>query len=111
PYSESELQRLLVEGKSVFLDFTSDWCITCKFNMRTAIETPAVRAAFEKLGIVPVLADWTNSNPEITRKLAQFDRVGVPFSLFYPPGRANDPVVLPELLTEQIVLRTIGAQP
>ena len=111
PYSEAKLQRLLGEGKSVFVDFTADWCITCKFNMRTAIDTPAVREAFAKLGIVPMLADWTNSNPEITRKLAQFDRVGVPFYLFYPPGRANDPVVLPELLTEQIVLRTIGSQP
>ncbi len=111
PYSEAELQRLLAEGKSVFVDFTADWCITCKFNMRTAIETPAVRETFSKLGIVPMLADWTNSNPEITRKLAQFDRVGVPFYLFYPPGRANDPIVLPELLTEQIVLRTVDAQP
>ena len=111
PYSEAELQRLLAEGKPVFVDFTADWCITCKFNMRTAIDTKAVRAAFEKLGIVPMLADWTNSNPEITKKLAQFDRVGVPFYLFYPAGRANDPVILPELLTEQILLRAIGAQP
>jgi thiol:disulfide interchange protein len=110
PYSEAELQRLLAEGKPVFLDFTADWCITCKFNMRTAIDTRAVREAFEKLGIVPMLADWTNSNPEITRKLAEFDRVGVPFYLFYAPGRANDPVILPELLTEQIVLRTLGAE-
>ena len=109
PYSESELQRLLAEGKPVFLDFTADWCITCKFNMRTAIDTRAVREAFEKLGIVPMLADWTNSNPEITRKLAKFDRVGVPFYLFYAPGRADNPVILPELLTEQIVLRAIGA--
>ena len=71
----------------------------------------AVRAAFEKLGIVPMLADWTNSNPEITKKLAQFDRVGVPFYLFYPAGRPDDPVILPELLTEQILLRAVGAQP
>ena len=70
-----------------------------------------MREAFEKLSIVPMLADWTNSNPEITRKLAQFDRVGVPFYLFYAPGRADDPVILPELLTEQILLRAIGAQP
>ena len=111
PYSEAELQRLLAEGKPVFVDFTADWCITCKFNMRTAIDTKAVLAAFEKLGIVPMLADWTNSNPEITKKLAQFDRVGVPFYLFYPAGRADDPVILPELLTEQILLRAIGAQP
>lgn len=111
PYSEAGLQRLLAEGKPVFLDFTADWCITCKFNMRTAIDTKAVRSAFEQLGIVPMLADWTNSNPEITRKLAEFDRVGVPFYLFYPPGDVDNPVVLPELLTEQIVLRAVGAHP
>ena len=111
PFSEVELRRLLAEGRPVFLDFTADWCITCKFNLRTAIDTKAVREAFEKLGIVPMLAEGTKTNPEITRKLAQFDRVGVPFYLFYAPGKKDDPVILPELLTEQILLRAIGAQP
>jgi thiol:disulfide interchange protein len=110
PFSEAELNRLLAEGKPVFLDFTADWCLTCKFNERTAIDTPAVRALIEEKGIVPMKADWTNSNPEITRKLAQFDRVGVPFYLFYPPGRRDNPDILPELLTEQIVLRALGGQ-
>ena len=109
PFSEDALQKLLAEGKPVFLDFTADWCLTCKFNEGTAINTPAVREAFERLGIVPMKADWTNSNPEITRALARFDRVGVPFYLFYPAGRADAPLILPELLTEQIVLNAIGA--
>lgn len=109
PFSQAELDALLAEGRPVFLDFTADWCITCKFNEKTAINTTAVRRAFERLGIVPMKADWTNANPEITRKLAQFGRVGVPFYVFYAPGRQNAPVILPELLTEQIVLRSIGA--
>jgi thiol:disulfide interchange protein len=108
-FSEAELQRLRQEGRPVFLDFTADWCLTCKFNERTAINTPAVRDLLEQKGIVPMKADWTNSNPEITRKLAQFDRVGVPFYLFYASG-AEEPAVLPELLTEQIVLRALGAK-
>lgn len=109
PFSQAKLDALLAEGRPVFLDFTADWCITCKFNEKTAINTTAVRKAFERLGIVPMKADWTNANPEITRKLAQFGRVGVPFYVFYGPGRQNDPVILPELLTEQIVLRAISA--
>ena len=53
-------------------------------------------------------ADWTNSNPAITKKLAEFDRVGVPFYLFYGPEGQDDPVILPELLTENIVLRVLS---
>jgi len=68
-----------------------------------------VREVLEQKGIVAMKADWTNSNPEITRKLAQFDRVGVPFYLFYSPG-VEEPAILPELLTEQIVLRALGAK-
>jgi thiol:disulfide interchange protein DsbD len=53
-------------------------------------------------------ADWTNSNPEITAALAAFGRVGVPFYVIYPAGRANEPIILPEILTEQIVLDAIA---
>lgn len=109
PFSQNALDKLLAEGHAVFLDFTADWCITCKFNEKAAINTPAVREALKRLNIVPMKADWTNANPEITRKLAQFGRVGVPFYVFYPAGKSRDPIILPELLTEQIVLRALDA--
>jgi thiol:disulfide interchange protein DsbD len=99
-FSEARLQSELAAGRNVFVDFTADWCITCKFNERTAIDTPAIRALLAEKRVVPIKADWTNANPEITAALKRFGRVGVPFYLLYPAGRPDSPVILPELLTE-----------
>lgn len=110
PFSKAGLADLLEQGKPVFLDFTADWCITCKFNERTAINTPAVQELFAKRGIVPVKADWTKSDPDITAELKKFGRVGVPFYVFYPQGNQKPPVILPEILTEKIVLEALMTQ-
>ena len=107
-FSQKSLDELLADGRAVFLDFTADWCISCKFNEKTAIDRPAVHAALERWQIVPMKADWTNANPEITAALAKFGRVGVPFYILYPPGRPDQPIILPEILTEQIVLDAIA---
>jgi thiol:disulfide interchange protein len=108
PFSTSALDDLLKAGEAVFVDFTADWCISCKFNERTAINVPAVREAFAKDGVVPMKADWTNANPEITAALKKFGRVGVPFYVLYPRGKADQPIILPELLTERIVLDALS---
>lgn len=104
PFSQALVDQLKADGKPVFIDFTADWCLTCKVNERTAINVPAVRALIQELGVVPVKADWTNSNPEITAVLKSFGRVGVPFYVIYPAGRASEPIILPELLTESLVI-------
>ena len=108
PFSQKSLDELLKDKKPVFVDFTADWCISCKFNERTAIDVAPVREAFEKYGVVPMKADWTNANPEITAALKKFGRVGVPFYVFYPGGTDNQPITLPEILTQSIVLDTLA---
>lgn len=108
PYSKEAVERWLGEGKPVFIDFTADWCLTCKYNERVAINRPAVRTKIAELGIVPVRADWTNANPEITAALRALNRVGVPAYVLYPAGQPNAPIVLPELLTETIVLEALA---
>ena len=111
PFSARELQALQASGKSVFVDFTADWCITCKFNERTAINTPAVQQLLREKKVVPMKADWTNANPEITAALKAFGRVGVPFYVIYPAGRPAEPVVLPEILTESILVDALKKLP
>lgn len=108
PYSPSALEELRSEGKPVFLDFTASWCLTCQFNERTAINVPAVRKLLREKGITAMKGDWTNSDPAITAALKSFGRVGVPLAVFYPAGQGRDPIVLPELLTEKVVLEALG---
>ncbi len=106
-FSQKALDDLLAKGGAVFVDFTADWCLTCKVNERTSIDTPAVREAFKTKDIVPMKADWTNANPEITAALKKFGRVGVPFYVLHPANNGS-PIVLPEILTQQIVLDALA---
>lgn len=93
-------------GKNVFIDFTADWCITCKANERVAFSSNRVKEKFEALNFEMVKADWTNRNPEITRTLESFGRNGVPFYVIYS-SNLNDPLILPELLTPGIVINAL----
>ncbi|MEI6278405.1 MAG: thioredoxin family protein [Verrucomicrobiae bacterium] len=111
PFSAKALSDLRAEGKPVFVDFTADWCITCKFNERTAIDTPAVRALLAEKKVVPMKADWTNANPEITAALRNFGRVGVPFYVIWTAGSEARPVTLPEILTEAIMVEALKKLP
>jgi thiol:disulfide interchange protein DsbD len=104
PYTPEALTALRAEGKPVFLDFTASWCLTCQFNERTAINVPAVRQFIKEREIIAMKGDWTNADPAITAALKSFGRVGVPLAVYYPPGKGSDPIVLPELLTQKIVI-------
>jgi thiol:disulfide interchange protein len=104
-YSTEKLAAYRSEG-AVFVNFTAAWCVTCKVNEAVALSTPEVEAVFAENGIRYLKGDWTNEDPEITRKLAEHGRSGVPLYLYYEVG-AGKPVVLPQLLTKDIVLRAV----
>ncbi len=100
----SELDRALASDRIVFVDFTADWCLSCKVNKRVAIDSAAVQQVFREKNVLFLEGDWTNGDPEITRVLKQYGRAGVPLYLIYPADRSRPAVVLPELLTPQVVV-------
>ena len=106
-YSTAALNAARARGP-VFVNFTADWCITCKVNEAVAIATPETEALFESNDITYMKADWTREDPDITQALAQFDRVGVPLYLAYREG-FDEPLILPQVLTPGMILRAFSS--
>jgi thiol:disulfide interchange protein DsbD len=107
PWSAARVQALRAEGRPVFVNATAAWCITCQVNERVALRAAAVQDAFAARRVAYLTADWTRGDPAIGALIRAQGREGVPLYLFYAPGAA-EPVVLPQLLTEGIVLEALG---
>jgi thiol:disulfide interchange protein len=102
PWSEARVAAYVGQGKPVFVYFTADWCLTCKANEAAAIDRDEVRAALKQAGVKVLAGDWTNGDPAITRFLEGRGRAGVPFYLWYAPGKP--PEELPQLLTASMLI-------
>ena len=98
-------------GKTVLVDVTADWCITCKANKTLVLDLEPVAgrlAALRQTGdLVMLQADWTRPNQQIADFLASHGRFGIPFNIIYGPG-APDGLILGELLTAQSVLDAVA---
>lgn len=103
-FTLAELDSQLKANKTVFIDFTADWCLTCKANEQTVINTKPIIEKLKELSVVPMKADWTAQDPEISELLHKFGRSGVPVYVIYPAGKATEPILLPEVINQSIVL-------
>jgi thiol:disulfide interchange protein len=103
PFSPDRLASLRAAHKPVFVNFTAAWCVTCQVNDRIALSGGRVADAFGKAGVVYLKGDWTDRNATIEQALAEQGRAGVPLYLMYPAS-GGEPEVLPQILTEGVVV-------
>ena len=106
-FTPAQLAAYRRAGKAVLLDFTANWCVSCKVNERLVLRSQEVRARIRELGVIPMKADWTNEDPTITQALAEFGRAGVPFYVLYGRDANTPPIQLPVVLSKTIVLRAL----
>lgn len=100
-WSESKLQELQKEGKWVFMDFTAEWCLTCKVNKKLVLETSDFEKLAQEKGLTLVRADWTRRDDNITKFLQNYKIVGVPAYFIQKP----DGTIIP--LGETISIKKI----
>jgi thiol:disulfide interchange protein len=111
PFSARQLATHVASGSTVLVDFTADWCPTCKTNLATAIETDRVAAAIRKNRVVPILADFTDRSPEIDGFLASMGSRSIPFLVIFPGVKPDapprPPIVLRDAITESQLLAAL----
>ena len=107
PFDEAQAQTLAEGGQLVFVDFTADWCLTCKATERLVLETEEIATAFEEQNVVAMKGDWTNRDDTITEFLARYGRSAVPFYVLFRPGQA--PHAFGELLTKGTLIEVLEA--
>jgi suppressor for copper-sensitivity B len=97
-YNSESLLSHISNGKTVFIDITADWCVTCKVNKLLVLNSKEFRNIINNNNIILMRGDWTKPDKEITSFLQESNRYGIPFnalySLNYPKG-----YIFSELLT------------
>jgi suppressor for copper-sensitivity B len=106
PFDAGAIHRLVGQGKTVFVDVTAAWCLTCKVNEAAVLDREPVASRLFGPRVIAMRGDWTRPDPALTRYLQGFGRYGVPFDAVYGPGRPNGEL-LPELLSSGAVERAL----
>ncbi|WP_295069705.1 thioredoxin family protein [uncultured Fibrobacter sp.] len=106
-YTPELIEELAKSGRTVFIDATADWCLTCKANEAAVLNRDDFKRAMDSLNVARVKADWTRETPEVTALLRSMGKSGVPAYAIYPAGDASKQIVLPELLTTSAIVEKI----
>ncbi len=98
PFDVEKIPELVNQGKTVIVDVTAEWCVTCAVNKRLVLTTPQIEAQLTAPHVIAMRADWTKRNGDITDFLQKYGRYGIPFNIVFGPG-APEGIALPEILT------------
>jgi thiol:disulfide interchange protein len=103
PYSETQVEATIKDGKNVLIYATAKWCLTCKVNAMV-LQKESVQKALQNSNTVLITADYTQQAEDITMLLRKHNLAGVPATIFLSKDKA---IVLPEILTESFVLKAL----
>ncbi|MGQ9576108.1 MAG: protein-disulfide reductase DsbD family protein [Thermoguttaceae bacterium] len=100
-------ERLVASGNTVLVDFTADWCATCKTLEALYLNTKEVRQLVERNRVVTLKADWTHEDPEVTAMLNLLGAQQVPVVAIFPAGRPNEPIRFLDGYTKGMILEAL----
>lgn len=107
-WKEWSVEKLEEEkGQLLFMDFTAEWCLTCKVNKKLVLETEGFRKISEEYNMVLLRADWTKRDDNITQFLKKYNVVGVP--AYFIQKRNGDIIHLGETISVSEVKKNLNS--
>ncbi|MCS6900757.1 MAG: thioredoxin family protein [Myxococcales bacterium] len=102
-FDPKHIEAMLAQGKPVFLDFTADWCSSCKVNDKLFVDTEPVRAALARTGVVPIKVDMTSQDDDVKDEwLKRTGRNDLPVYVVLLPDGSMD--LLPVVITSEMLV-------
>ena len=98
-FSEKEFRAAL--GKeAMIVEFTADWCPTCKVLERTTLAAPNLLPILDQYSVKAVRVDMTQKNGDHDQLLKALDSASIPLLAVFPKGEgASQPVILRDIYT------------
>ena len=106
-FDKVTLNNLIQDNRIILLDFTADWCITCQLNKKTTLENKKLQSFFKNENVLLMRGDWTEKDEKILNFIKSYGRLGIPVNIIYGPNNRKG-IILPEILTKQIVINNIN---
>ncbi len=107
PFDPVELSQRIGQ-ETIFVDFTADWCPTCKVLEATVLTPENVIRWKKEYGISFIKVDMTESDPEAEALLRSLGSMSIPTAALFLPGKAsNSPLVLRDLFTKSQLENTL----
>ncbi len=100
PFNPVQFSQRLGKEK-LFLDFTADWCPTCKVLEATVMTPENVTRWSKKYGVTFIKVDMTERDPEKEALLGALGSASIPTAALFVSGeKSTSPLVLRDLFTE-----------
>ena len=105
-FDPAKIPELVAQGKTVIVDITADWCVSCKANKLLVLSSKEIKAKLRESNIVAMRGDLTKPDKEIFDFMQKHNRYGIPFDIVFGPS-APDGVLTSELLSKDALLKAI----
>jgi len=103
-YKTTNIERLASEGKSVFVQYTADWCVTCLIQEEEVLHSKEITTLFKDNNVVLIKADWTEYSSLIDKDIINNGQTGIPMYVVYSHKTNFKAKTLPESITQKNII-------